>query len=393
MIKNTMKKYIENYGLDYNDFRYMLRRENMIVAGSAALALYLKQESIEIGYEPRDLDIFVHSTRRVKELIHEWMNKYNFTVKEFTTSPEQYYDSNGLIDSVLDYSNEGKIIQFIFIAQSDIMQYIMTQFDMSCCRTWWDSYKETFNTSDPELTNKKIIRMTGPYSNKDVSEIENSKTIARIEKYKQRWFIFHERECPCIDTHDKRVFSEEYNWNNLVIEDIISLDNKPIREYLEDSSWNIVIKCGDNMYGFHRKTLIKMMEAKGGYNTIIQRDICDTPFNQSILLSQLDLFKWSDYSIYELIYKYSVQNEYNKVKSLHEIKCYTVEGFEKGEYIHHALAPINPMNPPKILKRSIEGLHVEIPPPEPILFPSSAIEVEDEGYPAMNLNIFGNDDF
>jgi hypothetical protein len=390
-----MKEYIEGCGIKYDEFRYMLRRENMFVAGSAALSLYLKQEGIESGFEPNDLDIFVYSTSQVKDIIDTLMTKYQFTIQKYITSAssEEYYDNMALIDSVVNYKNSsGKIIQFIFIIQSDILHYIMSQFDMTCCRTWWHAYKEVFTTSDPGLTNKKKVFLVGPYSNKSVFEIENSKTITRIDKYKERGFIFVERKCPCIDKSDKRAFSDNYNWNNLTIEDIISLDNKPVKEYLEESSWNIVIKCGDNMYGFHRKTLMKMMDSKKSYNTILHKDICDTPFNQSILLSQLDFFKWSDYSIYELVYKYSVTNEYIKVKSLHDIKCYTVEGFEKGECIHHALAPINPKNPPTILKKPVEGLHLEIPPPEPLLFLDSS-DVEDDGYPAMNLNIFGNNDF
>ena len=55
-----MENFITSYGLPFHDFQELLKKTGAVVAGSAALALYLQQESIDAGFIPNDMDIFVH---------------------------------------------------------------------------------------------------------------------------------------------------------------------------------------------------------------------------------------------------------------------------------------------------------------------------------------------
>ncbi|NDB85682.1 MAG: hypothetical protein EB127_23720, partial [Alphaproteobacteria bacterium] len=57
-----MESLLTSYALPFEGFRTLVTQQNALVAGSTALALYLKQEGIDPGFEPNDLDIWVEET-------------------------------------------------------------------------------------------------------------------------------------------------------------------------------------------------------------------------------------------------------------------------------------------------------------------------------------------
>ena len=61
-MESVMEEFLDSYELPFHAFRTLVTENNALVAGSAALALYLKQEGVDPGFEPNDLDIWVEET-------------------------------------------------------------------------------------------------------------------------------------------------------------------------------------------------------------------------------------------------------------------------------------------------------------------------------------------
>ena len=75
-----MEEFITSYGLPFHDFQELLKRINGLVTGSAALAMYLKQEGIDPGFVPNDIDIFIQERgiSSVCNVLVRFLRKYGF---------------------------------------------------------------------------------------------------------------------------------------------------------------------------------------------------------------------------------------------------------------------------------------------------------------------------
>ena len=225
----SMEEFITSYGLPFHDFQELLKRINGVVTGSAALATYLKQEGIDPGFVPNDIDIFIQERgiSSVCNVLVQFLRKYGFRPMgilnahwppaaepfedincgalphklpvsndqrskkndEFDgeiggVSRSYYSEMNGIV-SVDSYTNEaGKEIQIISLRPEEerIEDYICTQFDLSICATWWDS--ERFHTLNPSLTKRKLMY----YIDKPLVLLVDIKVDVRIEKYLLRGF-------------------------------------------------------------------------------------------------------------------------------------------------------------------------------------------------------------
>ena len=54
-----MESFLTEYHIDFLPFQALLRETPSLIAGSSALALYLKSNGIDPGYEPGDIDIWI----------------------------------------------------------------------------------------------------------------------------------------------------------------------------------------------------------------------------------------------------------------------------------------------------------------------------------------------
>lgn len=198
---NTIEINVFNdYNIDastFREFRNVILETDSLVTGSYALAAYLKQEGINVNYEPSDIDIFISANCEkkyiqlltfIRSLGFENNNKHD----DYTVHTD-YYDSYCLsiesIDNVVSFSNNnGKIIQIIVVKSDNIKEYIKTNFDLSICITWWDPESNTFQTMMPKITKKCemcIMRYNIPFS----------KLSERVEKYKNRGFKIVDNPC------------------------------------------------------------------------------------------------------------------------------------------------------------------------------------------------------
>lgn len=337
--QDKMDNLIEPYGIDFAKFKSIITSTGAIVAGSFALAGYLKQEGIEPGYEPGDIDIFVYdkvsgcgsercdrcrdliSTKNSKDIIqllieHDFKDSGKFS--DLTDMNDSYYGSMNAINKVYSYVNEsGKEVQIVSISRENVLKHIQTDFDLSICVSWWDSNHNTFMTYDGAKTCKKQM-----YCTHDIAE---DKTLTRIEKYKSRGFTLGDKPCPHKSARDERDRLDVFG--DLEASDIILLDEVKIKEYLAASDWNMVLKIKEKYYAFDRRHLFKTMQNNLIHAKDYIEDFFETPLKHAVTKYVLDLIPYSDYSIFELISPINIKYGYNNKNScnVYTAKCYTIK--------------------------------------------------------------------
>jgi hypothetical protein len=327
-----MESIITSYGIDFAAFKEYcyFADTRLVVAGSTALYGYLKQENIEPGFVPNDMDIFIYGERPSKlntpythiksvAMLAHFLASYNYTVDNHTNDALNYSDCNSDIVSVTSFCNPGgKKIQIIAIDDLDVKENLSMGADLSACLSWWNYEKNIFETFDPQSTKYKEMYLLNEFSAQSIRCIE------RIEKYEARGFTLIDRPGPYIDERDPRDELSSDVFKGITVCDIFTLDEYSITDFLKKSENNIVLKSGDTYYAFQRNTLHKYMKTK---EVRIGRIglVYETPLNQCITLEAYHSLQYSDYSIYELKSAYSVPSYDERVKSLFNLNCYSIK--------------------------------------------------------------------
>jgi hypothetical protein len=343
-----MDALISSYGINFQAFQLTLSSVYGIVAGSSALAAYLKQEGIEPGYEPNDIDIFIPGRMQhvrdergrpvagqfvIKSLktMKDFLAHYGFTENDkfgTTEAPnDTYYRSLTKIEKVTSFTNTaGKEVQVIVIDAYSIIQHIQMDFDLSVCISWYDVSTNTFKTFDPDATKRKEMYFVRLGDGDKVHD----KNKARAEKYISRGYKLIEKPCPFIDERDQRDQLSDKKFEGIEVIDIFTLDEMSIKNHLQRSNWNIVLKAGETYYAFERKALMDYMDKKC-LNIGRIGKVYETPFNQCITLEAYNKLRYADYSIYELKSAYSMPTYGGRVKSLFHLGCYSVKDWIDGK--------------------------------------------------------------
>jgi hypothetical protein len=108
--------------------------------------------------------------------------------------------------------------------------------------------------------------------------------------------------------------------------DLFAYEDVDSGAFLQDSTWHILIRVGEQFQAFHRTALLDYLK---GHMTEFQGErLYETPFKQTIPHSALAWVEWSDYSIMELVPQYTVQDGHT-VRSVHECFLYTVKQWEE----------------------------------------------------------------
>ena len=321
-----MENFIESYHLPFGPFQELVKSANCLVAGSAALALYLKQYGIEPGFTPGDMDIWAEDTQELVAsrgtyeqhgnlyLFSNFLIQNGFNVTMKCDPKENDYENFHNITHILSFINrDGKKIQLILLRETNIFNYIYDNFDLSPCMSWWNSYNNTFQTLWPEETLRKDMYY---YSTREITGRE----IERIEKYKERGFRLVDLPCPAVGRRDMRTDLSCLTGQTAF--DLFAYEDVDCAEFLKDSSWNVLIRVGQQFQAFHRTTLTNYLN---DHMSEFQGEMLyDTPFKQTILYPVTVWLAWSDYSIFELLPNYTIHDGHT-VKSVHACHLYTVE--------------------------------------------------------------------
>jgi hypothetical protein len=325
-IKPSPLSIARQYGIvEVNNFTRFLD-SNTIIAGSFALASYLIQEGGELDFEPNDIDIFVSTEKfgGVDNFIDEmtrFMARFRYTLREEGYDDgDADYDSGNGVKRVISFNNRAlnKKIQIIVVETFNITVYVATFFDLSVCATWFNNKTNLFETLDPEHTlRKEMYELPSQVVRGGARE-------NRIQKYTDRGFRIIREPCPFIYDTDCRADLDNDKFDEITVYNIFTLDDIPIRDFLRNKEWNIVLKAGEQYYGFNRGELVKYMKTKKTYVRCIDDEVYETPFNHCITTEALKYLEYADYTVYEVDSTITVTVN-GVVKSLFHLVCYSVK--------------------------------------------------------------------
>ena len=162
--------------------------------------------------------------------------------------------------------------------------------------------------------------------------------IRRIQKYTDRGFRIIRKPCIVISYRDPRLDLDSEKFNDIIVHNIVTLEDIPIRDFLHSTEWNIILKSGEQYYGFDRDELVKCMVTKKTYVRCIDDEVYETPFKQCITTEAFKYLEYGDYTIYELESTITVTVN-GTIKSLFHLVCYSVRQWINGS-IGITLSPV-----------------------------------------------------
>ena len=326
---SLMETFLKSYGIDFPSFHSLMLNSNAIVAGSSALALYMKQHGKNPEYVPNDMDIWVqetHSIVKIGEHYVQYTNERLFTNFLISQNYELTQVSNTELYSIphiqriLHFQNDtNHIVQIILVRDPNLLAYIVDYFDLSICITWWNAQLNTFESKYPPLTLENIM-----FYNCFPSD-DCSRFYKRIEKYKGRGFTMIEPPPPYHYSFDLRreLKNNDHSLHNIQAYDIWTLDDISCSSFLNLSYSNIIIKIQSQFQAFDRNNLLDFMKTKHTFIPYIG-DLYNTPTNQTITKQALDILTYADYSIFELCSEYTTTITPSNTKTIYSMKCYTI---------------------------------------------------------------------
>ena len=372
LLIGIMESFLAEYHIDFPPFQALLRETPSLVAGSSALALYLKSNGVDPGYKPGDIDIWTEEYTshgsRVETLFLNFLFTQGYSLqKVFSPTDDkngQYDFQNHNIRSVVSLVDDHeRKIQVITIGERSLKEYIAKAFDLSCCISWWNATTTMFETLYPELTlQKKMYISNKTLQSQYTVEVRSIKLDNRITKYTSRGFQLEEIPCVVFEQADCRSALNNDSLLALSAFDLFAYEDVSLSEFLKASAWHIVMKAGDTFQAFHRKQLYTYMVGRETHVSFLEY-IYDTPNNQTILQCALEMLLFADYSIYELCSEYPITLSPSKQKSMFTLKCYTVAQWLEGK----------------------EGLTLS--PPPIASFPAPILVSESEILPYVHANV------
>ncbi len=345
---NKMQSIIESYDIPFHDFKVLIQGHNCVVAGDCALQGFLMQEGIRETSEVNTIDIWLYPTpsdacdcsncirnkfiKNKGNPMQNFIQFFEFYGFRYSSKPDSPSITSPLIpyvDGILSFTGAtGKEIQVFLVLHSNPLHCLQYTFDLSVYYSWWEPFGNQFYTVNPNMT--KAMKMY--FIDDDITIEQADKRVTnRIEYYKNMGFTLCDGPCEYIRESDTRVIENNSNLYSIIAFDIISFEEYNAVDFLRESEWNILVKCGEKWCAYNRKILTNYMNMR----TVaidIRCSIADTPMNQSVPIEAISAFMKSDYSIYELVYKEDTVFGYNNSihKSLYNVRCYSVSSWKDG---------------------------------------------------------------
>eukprot|EP00744_Colponema_vietnamica_P020741 GILI01029519.1.p1 GENE.GILI01029519.1~~GILI01029519.1.p1 ORF type:complete len:189 (-),score=52.52 GILI01029519.1:420-986(-) len=166
------------FGIPQEELAECLKATGAVVAGSAALAMAMS------GFEPGDIDIWVHSpsiadsfdfSDPAQSVFHPFLARYAYALERSRRTLQ--YEELGVLKHIetFRHASTGRSVQVIFVSCS--VKEAVFSFDISVCATWWDGLG--LFALDPQ----GIVDRTFTNSNP-----KNPILAARSNKYQSRGF-------------------------------------------------------------------------------------------------------------------------------------------------------------------------------------------------------------
>jgi len=350
-----MERLLTTYGIPYSPFRDRLQEVRGVVAGSAALAIYLEENNVEAGYEPNDMDIWI-PTATPSTPLSDLFFDHGYVLLRLFKQSDHYAEQLQHITKILTFQHytRSTTIQVIHVdCRHVVHEHIIPQFDISACMTWWDPYQETADTFIPEMTLKK--QMLLPCTT-DPCITDPQRFRLRVEKYKARGFVAVEPPPSAETAPDERKQDVLAAWKGKMAFDVVSYEDVDIAEHLSSSEWNIVLLAGESAYAFERRTLFDYLKQHGTCDRC-HGWLYDTPYRHTLTEDACASLLVADHSVYELIGGRTYETTRQTTKTLYTVRAYSLEEWTKARprriFPHPLLDPVTLSASPSIASLSI----------------------------------------
>ena len=342
-----MDRLLTTYGLPYAPFRDALQESKGVVAGSAALAVYLEEHHVEAGYTPNDMDVWLPVTSS-NTLLSDVLYDAGYILLRLFQHNDHYAEQIRHVTKILTFQHpaHSTTIQIIHVDTYDVIhRHIIPHFDISVCMTWWDPILEAADTFIPEMTLKK--QMLLPCMT-DSCITDPQRFRARVEKYKARGFVAVEPPPSAETAPDARSRDALTAWKGKMAFDVVSYEDVDVVEHLAASEWNILLTVHESLYAFERRALFDYLKTHG----ICDRRhgwLYDTPYRHTVTEDACASLLVADHSVYELIGGQTYETTRGTTKTLYTVRAYSLEEWTKARprriFPHPLLAPALPALP------------------------------------------------
>lgn len=335
-----MEQLLTSYGISFSYLQEAMIRTESMIAGSAALYVYLKNKGVDPEYEPNDIDIWIEDRfytalnqgkyvhRPNISLILQVLFDSGFSTYKTSKTPVNQDDPhddystelNGIKTIYYLQNKDKKEVQIIHTKQMKFVEYMSKAFDLSVCATWWDPKENEVYTLQPYFTERKIMYHLNP-------ERASEK---RTAKYTARGFMIQESLPPILHARDTRERGFEMD-KTLQAFDVWTYEDVNCFKFLDRSPWNILLKIGNNFQAFHRTNLLDFMNKRKTYLQYIG-EVFDTPMRHCITKEAVEMISYSDYSIFELCEEYNTEElGIEPKKTLYSVKMYKAAKWSEGK--------------------------------------------------------------
>jgi hypothetical protein len=309
-----MNTLVESWGINFDGFKGVLRHADAAVIGGAALYVYFKQQPLDPGFKPSNIDIFVptNATQSQIKSITDFLEASGFHMVQ---------EENADWIIILQDESGQHSIRIKMVYCEDVVQHILRYGNLSASMSWWRPASRIY-IGWAMTTNGPAIKCKEMYLVDPVSDIGNMEKL--IQEYTAYGFKLVEHPCPAIEKRDLRAEIDSDKFKDIDAFNIFTLEDMPLQDFLRASEYNIVLKTGERYYAFDRRVLMAYMKKKEITVNSYVGKVYETPLNQCIPLLAFEQLAYADYSIYELKSAYSV--EFNSgLKSLFNLHCYSLE--------------------------------------------------------------------
>lgn len=320
-----MNTLIESYGLPYEGFRTALQESHGLVSGSAALALYLAENSVEAGFVPHDIDIWFPVRKNILPMV-DFLFDHGYVLLRLHHHHVPYANHLHKLVSVFTftkggYDGECYNIQLIRVEACHMVDYVIQHFDLSVCMTWWNANEERCETFLPELTLQKHMLV----SSSGGGETEERRSKERMEKYTTRGFKVVESPPPWEERLDVRGEGLLSSWKDVMAFDVWRYEDIEAADHLRSSDWNILLRVGEAWYAVERRTLRDYMGQHGVLDSTYGR-MYDTPYRHRVTEEACQALSVGDDSVFEL-----VEAGQGGDRTLYTMRTYSLEGWRTQE--------------------------------------------------------------
>lgn len=190
------------------------------------------------------------------------------------------YMDQARIYSVKEYRTAtDKKIQVITVEDSfnvPLTSYMKKAFDLSCCMAYWDPVEDRVSHLFPEFTLKRRMMLMD-------CEL-NAQRERRIAKYVSRGFELRKSML------EPPTFAADSQWHTQTCTEVVTFDEPSVAVYLAEPEDHVVLKSGEQYYGFSRQLLIKYLQQHSF--TLADGTITyTTPLRHKLRVSELDKLK------------------------------------------------------------------------------------------------------